>query len=439
MSNIIAIGIQWGDEGKGKIVDLLAPEMDVVARFQGGPNAGHTLIIAGHSTVLHHIPSGVLHRDTLCVIGNGTVVDPDKLLAEIEMLTEGGVPVRQRLKIADRCQLIMPWHKQLDSAREASKKGTLIGTTGCGIGPAYEDKASRRGIRLADLHSDNIEQTIHDNIEYYNYLLVEYYNSSPVTLEEVNGVVQRTKEELLALTCDATLFMHQHLQAGSSILFEGAQGSMLDIDHGSYPFVTSSNTTAGAALSGLGVGPHTVDQVLGIAKAYTTRVGEGPFPTELYDGEQNLDPDGRQMAEVGKEFGATTGRLRRTGWFDAVVIRHAVRINGITGLAITKMDVLDGMESIKIATRYRLADDQEGEPIDWIPSTAEQYSRCQPLYEVMPGWSESSYGATDITQLPDAAVRFLHRIEELCGVPVVMLSTGPERSHVIRLKPAFFD
>ncbi|MDX8413025.1 MAG: adenylosuccinate synthase [Mariprofundales bacterium] len=438
MSNIIAIGIQWGDEGKGKIVDLLAPDMDVVARFQGGPNAGHTLIIGDHSTVLHHIPSGILHDGTLCVIGNGTVLDPEKLLAEINMLVEGGIPVSKRLKISDRCQLIMPWHRQLDSAREASKKGALIGTTGCGIGPAYEDKAARRGIRLTDLNDGALDQIIDDNLDYYNHLLVEYYQVEPVTLAAVNRVIAQAKDELLALTCDVTLLLHQKLEAGASILFEGAQGSMLDIDHGTYPFVTSSNTTAGAALSGLGVGPGVIDQVLGIAKAYATRVGEGPFPTELYDGEANLDPAGKHMADVGKEFGATTGRLRRTGWFDAAVIRHAVRINGITGLAITKMDVLDGMGNIKIATGYQL--DKEGESaIDWIPSTAEDYALCKPVYETMKGWEDTTFGATDVQQLPEAAMQFLGKIEAVCGVPVVMLSTGPDRDHVIRLRPEFFD
>ena len=438
MGNIIAIGIQWGDEGKGKIIDLLAPDMDVVARFQGGPNAGHTLIIGDSSTVLHHIPSGILHDRTLCVIGNGTVLDPEKLLTEIDELVAGGIPVEQRLKISDRCQLIMPWHRQLDAAREGSKKGTLIGTTGCGIGPAYEDKAARRGIRLADLSGTHLDALVRGNMEYYNHLLVEYYHSSPVDPEAVQRVITQAQERLLALTCDVTLLLHAQRQKGASILFEGAQGSMLDLDHGTYPFVTSSNTTAGAALSGLGIGPGAVDQVLGIAKAYATRVGEGPFPTELYDGNGRQDPAGKQMADVGKEFGATTGRLRRTGWFDAAVIRHAVRINGITGLAITKLDVLDGMERVKIGTGYEVDDGGRKAVIDWIPSTAEVYARCQPVYHTMEGWSESTYGATDLQQLPEGAMRFLRKIEEVCGVPVVMLSTGPDRSHVIRLVPGFF-
>jgi len=436
MSNIVAIGIQWGDEGKGKVVDLLAPEMDIVARFQGGPNAGHTLIIDGNTTILHHIPSGILHSDTLSLIGNGAVVDCEKLLDEMDMLEQAGIPVLERLRISDRCHLILPWHRKLDGVREAGNQGTYIGTTGCGIGPAYEDKVARRGIRLADLACKNLDARIQSNLDYYNHQLVAFHHADPVSLSDVEQVLALAKARLLPLSTDISTLIDQKQRDGASVLFEGAQGSMLDVDHGTYPFVTSSNTTVGAALAGLGVGPQQVDQVLGIAKAYATRVGEGPFPTELYDGVRNLDPIGKQMADVGKEFGATTGRSRRTGWFDAAVIRHAVRINGITGLAITKLDILDGFQEVKVGIGYRHP--AHDGVIDTLPSTADDYAQCDPVYEKLPGWEESTFGSTDAAQLPVAVHRFIQFIEQQCGVPVVLISTGPDRSHVIRLKPEFF-
>ncbi|RMH50210.1 MAG: adenylosuccinate synthase [Zetaproteobacteria bacterium] len=436
MGNIIALGAQWGDEGKGKVVDLLAARMEVVVRFQGGPNAGHTLIIGGARTVLHHIPSGILHPGTLCLIGSGTVLDPEKLSEEIAQLRSGGIEPEGRLRIAERCQLILPSHRMLDEAREAGRRGGRpLGTTGCGIGPAYEDKAGRRGIRLADLAQPEAKllPRVRALLDYHNHQL-RYYGADPVALEAVEAVLNRARAELLPLACDLPRLLRERMASGARILFEGAQGAMLDIDHGTYPFVTSSSTVAGGALSGTGVGPAAIGQVLGIAKAYATRVGEGPFPTELYDGEQLRDPAGARMADVGREFGATTGRLRRTGWFDAVAVRHAVCVNGMTGLALTKLDVLDGFEEVRICDGYLL----DGTSIDRIPPLAEEYGRCRPHYRTLPGWRCSTYGLTDAAALPERARDFIAAIEELCGVPVVLLSTGPDREQVITLRPDFF-
>ncbi|HXH71771.1 MAG TPA: adenylosuccinate synthase [Mariprofundaceae bacterium] len=429
MTNIVAIGIQWGDEGKGKIVDLLAPEMDVVARFQGGPNAGHTLVIGNQKTVLNHIPSGILHANTLSLIGNGTVVDPFRLVEEMDMLLAAGVPVVERLRISDRCQLILPYHRALDAAREAAKGKAKIGTTGRGIGPCYEDKTARRGIRLIDVTCASLEAKVDENLRYVNFMLTEFLGAAPVTREAVFEALDLARERLLPLAADVPLILYQRSRAGDKILFEGAQGSMLDVDHGTYPYVTSSNTVSGAALAGLGVGPKEVDEVLGICKAYTTRVGAGPFPTELYNAEGMSDPAGKHMAEKGQEFGATTGRPRRTGWFDAVVVRHAVRINGVTGLAITKLDVLDGLPEVKICVGY----EKDGQPIESIPADAAALEACKPVYETLPGWTESTYGLTDIKQLPAAARKLLDRIAEVCECPVTMLSTGPDRAHICRL------
>lgn len=429
MTNIVAIGIQWGDEGKGKIVDLLAPEMDVVARFQGGPNAGHTLVIGNQKTVLNHIPSGILHANTLSLIGNGTVVDPFRLVEEMDMLLAAGVPVAERLRISDRCQLILPYHRALDAAREAAKGKEKIGTTGRGIGPCYEDKTARRGIRLIDVTCANLEAKVDENLRYVNFMLTEFLGAEPVTREAVFEALDLARERLLPLAADVPLILHQRSRAGDKILFEGAQGSMLDVDHGTYPFVTSSNTVSGAALAGLGVGPKEVDEVLGICKAYTTRVGAGPFPTELYNAEGMNDAAGKHMAEKGQEFGATTGRPRRTGWFDAVVVRHAVRINGVTGLAITKLDVLDGLPEVKLCVGY----EKDGQPVESIPADAATLEACKPVYETLPGWTESTFGLTDIAQLPAAARKLLDRIAEVCECPVTMLSTGPDRAHICRL------
>jgi adenylosuccinate synthase len=429
MANTVAIGIQWGDEGKGKIVDLLAPEADVVARFQGGPNAGHTLVIGNRKTVLNHIPSGILHENTLCLIGNGVVIDPFRLVEELDMLLDQEIPVFQRMKISDRCHLILPYHRALDAAREAAMGKGKIGTTGRGIGPCYEDKTARRGIRFIDLESADLDERIEANLDYVNFLLTERLHAEPVTRAEVDEALNLARQCLLSMAVDTSLVLHQRISAGDNILFEGAQGSMLDVDHGTYPFVTSSNTVAGAALAGLGVGPKQVDEVLGICKAYTTRVGSGPFPTELYNADGMEDASGRHMAEKGQEFGATTGRPRRTGWFDAVVVRHAVRINGVTGLAITKLDVLDGLSEVKLCVAY----ENNGERLEAIPASCTALEHCTPVYEAMPGWSESTFAATSPDQLPDAARAFIGRIEDVCGCPVTMLSTGPDREHICRI------
>ncbi len=429
MTNTVAIGIQWGDEGKGKIVDLLAPDADVVARFQGGPNAGHTLVIGEEKTVLNHIPSGILHDETLCLIGNGTVVDPFHLVEEMDTLIDAGIPVADRLKISERCQLILPYHRDLDAAREAAKGKNKIGTTGKGIGPCYEDKTARRGIRLVDLMADDLDARIDANIAYVNFMLTEYLKADPIDRDEVARAIELARERLLPLAADVPLILQRRIKAGDSVLYEGAQGSMLDVDHGTYPFVTSSNTVAGAALAGLGVGPGQVDAVLGICKAYTTRVGSGPFPTELYNADGMACPSGKHMAERGNEFGATTGRPRRTGWFDGPVVQHAVRINGVTGLAITKLDVLDGLEEVKLCVAYEL----NGERLQSIPACCNQLDAVTPVYETLPGWSENTFGMTSIDQLPANAKALLKRIEEVCECPIAMLSTGPDRNHIIRL------
>jgi adenylosuccinate synthase len=431
MSNTVAIGIQWGDEGKGKIVDLLAPKMDIVARFQGGPNAGHTLVIGDETTVLNHIPSGILHADTLSLIGNGTVVDPFRLVEEMDMLLAADVPVSERLRISDRCQLILPYHRALDAAREAAKGEGKIGTTGRGIGPCYEDKTARRGIRLVDLTCKDLDARLDENLRYVNFMLTQFLGAEPVSREEVIEALDLARERLLPLAADIPLILHQRSRAGDRILFEGAQGSMLDVDHGTYPFVTSSNTVSGAALAGLGVGPGQIDEVLGICKAYTTRVGAGPFPTELYNAEGMCDSEnsGKHMAEKGHEFGATTGRPRRTGWFDAVVVQHAVRINGVTGLAITKLDVLDGLKEVRLCVAYEC----DGERLESIPADCNTLEACVPIYETLPGWSENTFGATSLEQLPENAKALLKRIEEICECPVTMLSTGPDRNHIIHL------
>jgi len=429
MSNTIAVGIQWGDEGKGKIVDLLTPEADVVARFQGGPNAGHTLVIGDRKTVLHLVPSGILHDNTLCLIGNGTVVAPETIVEEMDTLLAAGIPVHKRLRISDRCQLILPYHRALDAAREAAKGKDKIGTTGRGIGPAYEDKTARRGIRLIDLESDDLDTKIDENLAWTNFILTRFFKAATVERAAVEAVIHLARERLLPLMADVTLILHERHKAGASMLFEGAQGAMLDVDHGTYPYVTSSNTVSGAAFAGLGIGPNMVDEVLGIVKAYTTRVGAGPFPTELYNDSGMNDASGRHMAEKGKEFGSTTGRPRRTGWFDAVVVRHAVRIGGVTGLAVTKLDVLDGMQEIKLCVAYEC----KGKRLESIPADAKILDGCKPVYETLQGWPESTFGATSFDQIPEAARALLRRMEALCECPVRMLSTGPDREHIIRM------
>lgn len=419
--SVVILGTQWGDEGKGKIVDLLAHDVDAVVRYQGGHNAGHTLVIDGKKTVLHLIPSGVLTTRARCLIGNGVVVAPHALIEEIEGLEARGVDVRSRLGISPACPVILGCHEALDRAREMARGTRKIGTTGRGIGPAYEDKVSRHGLRLADLADPaRLEDKLGSVIEYHNFLLEHFYKTDPVDGAAIAEQAARLGEELKPMFTDVTSDLHELRDRGGKILFEGAQGSLLDIDHGTYPFVTSSNTTVGGVLTGAGVGPEAIDYVLGVTKAYTTRVGSGPFPTELND------EAGKLMAERGVEFGATTGRPRRCGWLDAVAMKRMVRVNGVSGLCITKLDILDAFDEVKICVGY--------EGVDGFPLGAEEWSRVRPVYETMPGWDGTTQGLTDAEGLPAGARAYLDRIEELIGAPVHMLSTGPERDANIIFK-----
>ncbi len=422
--SVVILGSQWGDEGKGKIVDLLAHEADAVVRFQGGHNAGHTLVVNGQTTVLHVIPSGVLTERARNLIGNGVVVAPHALMTEIEGLEKNGIEVRSRLGISPACPAILRFHEALDQAREKARGKNAIGTTGRGIGPAYEDKASRMGLRLADLADpERLEDKLGELIDYYNFLLTRYFDADPVDGHQVAEEAAELGAALKPMFCDVTGELHALRRAGKAILFEGAQGGLLDIDHGTYPFVTSSNTTVGGVMTGTGVGPGDIDYVLGITKAYTTRVGSGPFPTELDDA------DGRRMAERGVEFGATTGRPRRCGWLDAVALRRMVRVNGVSGLCITKLDVLDSFDRVRICVDY---DGVEGFPVG-----AEEWQRARPVYEDMPGWSGSTRGLTVAAGLPAEARAYLDRLEELIEAPVHMLSTGPERDASVILRHPF--
>ncbi len=426
--NIVVLGTQWGDEGKGKIVDLLTDQVSLVVRFQGGHNAGHTLVIDGKKTVLHLIPSGVLRDNVTCLIGNGVVLAPDALLEEITELEQQGVPVRERLRLSPACPLILPYHVALDRAREVALGDEKIGTTGRGIGPAYEDKVARRGLRLGDLFNQHhFCELLKDVVEYHNFMLTEYYKTEAVDCDKVIAEAMRWAEQLLPMVADVTEVLHQAREAGASILFEGAQGALLDIDHGTYPFVTSSNTTAGGTATGSGFGPLYLDYVLGITKAYTTRVGSGPFPTEL------CCDIGRHLGEKGCEFGATTGRQRRTGWFDAVAVRHAIQINSISGLCLTKLDVLDGLETVRVCVDYR---DSKGDKLG-IPFDTKGWENVQPVYEDLPGWKESTVGAKTLEELPQNACHYIKRLEELVGAPVDIISTGPDRVETIVLKHPF--
>jgi len=424
--SVVILGTQWGDEGKGKIVDLLAHDADAVVRFQGGHNAGHTLLVDGRKTVLHLIPSGILTKRARCLIGNGVVISPQALISEIEGLEQAGIDVRSRLGLSGACPVILGSHVALDRAREQRRGKKAIGTTGRGIGPVYEDKASRHGIRLADLvDPERIEDKLGAVLDYHNFLLTDFYGAEPLNPHEVAEDAARLGAELKPMLCDVTEELHELRAAGGAILFEGAQGSLLDIDHGTYPFVTSSNTTIGGVMTGAGVGPVDIDYVLGITKAYTTRVGSGPFPTELDD------DTGRRIAERGVEFGATTGRPRRCGWIDAVALRRMVRINGITGMCVTKLDVLDGLDEVRICTAY--------EGVETFPLGAEDWQRVQPVYESVPGWSGDTRGITSADKLPGAARDYLERLEELVGAPVHMLSTGPEREANIIFRHPYAD
>ena len=426
--NVVILGTQWGDEGKGKIVDLLTEQADAVVRFQGGHNAGHTLVIGGEKTVLHLIPSGVLRAGVQCLIGNGVVLSPEALLKEIDALESNGVPVQDRLKISAACPLILPYHVALDQAREVRRGENKIGTTGRGIGPCYEDKAARRALRLGDLRDPaRFSATLEEVLDYHNHVLAHYYGVDQLEFSAVLDEALSHGERLLPMMADVTALLHEYRSTQARLLFEGAQGSLLDIDHGTYPFVTSSNTTAGGTATGSGFGPLYLDYVLGITKAYTTRVGSGPFPTELFD------ETGLRLAERGHEFGATTGRPRRCGWFDAVALRTAVNINSVSGLCLTKLDVLDGLDEISICVGYVDANGETAaNPIDAV-----DYENLQPVYETMPGWSDSTVGLKSLAALPDNARAYIARIEALVGAPIDIISTGPDREETILLRHPF--
>ncbi|TPQ26425.1 adenylosuccinate synthase [Methylomonas sp. EFPC3] len=426
--NVVVIGTQWGDEGKGKLVDLLTEQAAAVVRFQGGHNAGHTLVINGEKTVLHLIPSGVLRDGVQCMIGNGVVLCPEALLKEIEILEKSGVPVRNRLQVSEACALILPVHVAVDQAREKARGSKAIGTTGRGIGPAYEDKVARRGLRAGDLRNrEEFSARLKELVEYHNFMLVNYYQAEPVNYAEILDNTLRLGEIIKPMLTDVGEALYSHQQQGNNVLFEGAQGALLDIDHGTYPYVTSSNTTAGGAATGSGVGPLALDYVLGITKAYSTRVGNGPFPTEL------MDSYGEHLGVKGHEFGATTGRKRRCGWFDAVSMRKSAQLNSLTGICLTKLDVLDGLDKIGICTAYKI----DGQITETAPLGADQYAVCEAVIEEMPGWSGSTAGITDFAQLPENAKAYIARIEQLVGVKVTILSTGPDRNETIVLENPF--
>ena len=420
--NVVVIGTQWGDEGKGKIVDLLTDRAAAVARFQGGHNAGHTLVIDGEKTVLHLIPSGILRDGVQCLIGNGVVLALDALVTEADKLIASGVPVYERLRISPGCPLILPTHVALDAAREKARGASAIGTTGRGIGPAYEDKVSRRALRVADLYvREKFAARLGEVLDYHNFLLTRYFGAKAVDFNQTLDDALRYAEIVAPITADITQILQDLADSDQSILFEGAQGSFLDIDHGTYPFVTSSNTVAAAASTGTGVGPRHLDYILGIVKAYTTRVGAGPFPTELFD------EQGAHIARVGAEFGATTGRPRRCGWFDAVALRRSIVNSSVSGLCVTKLDVLDELETIQICVGYTI----DGERIAGLPVLVDRFAECEPVYEEWPGWQASTVGVTDYAELPEKAREYLARIEELAGVPVDIVSTGPDREQTI--------
>jgi adenylosuccinate synthase len=425
---VVIIGAQWGDEGKGKIVDLLTERAAAVARFQGGHNAGHTLVVGGQKTVLSLIPSGVLREHVQCFIGNGVVLSLTALLKEADMLAARGVPVFGKLRISPNCPLILPSHVELDLARERARGANAIGTTGRGIGPAYEDKVARRAVRVADLFQrERFASRLGEVLDFHNFVLQHYFKLPPVDFQKVLEESLAQAERVKPLVGDVTLELTQIRDSGGNVLLEGAQGALLDIDHGTYPYVTSSNTVAGNAAVGTGLGPRDIDGVLGVIKAYTTRVGAGPFPTELFD------QSGEHLSRVGQEFGAVTGRPRRTGWFDAVALRRSVMNNGISSLCVTKLDVLDGLDTLRLCIGYRYADGIRQTP----PLLVDDYAQCEPVYEEMPGWRESTVGLCSLEELPAAARRYLDRVQELAGVPIDLISTGPDRDQTIVLRHPF--
>ena len=429
-NNVIVLGTQWGDEGKGKIADLLTSKANIVVRSQGGNNAGHTLVVGNKKVVVRLVPSGILHKDCLCLIGSGVVVNPGALFEEIEELNKAGVEnVESRIKISGASSLLLPVHPAIDKGSEKLRGKGAIGTTGRGIGPCYEDKVARRGVRVGDLYDmDNFKEKLKALLEYRNFQLKNYYHEPEVSFESVLEYIEGVRDRLLAMVDDVSLILDNGRRANKKILFEGAQGTFLDIDYGTYPYVTSSNTVAGGCVTGSGTGPLHIDYVLGIAKVYTTRVGGGPYPTELND------EVGEGIRKPGAEFGAVTGRPRRTGWYDAVAMRRAVTINSLTGLALMKMDVLDGMDEIKICTAYKLKD---GSISQLPPLSAHEYEGITPVYESMPGWKESTFGITKWDDLPENAKYYIKRLEELSGAKVAILSTGPERDQTIYLDNPF--
>ena len=427
--NVVVIGTQWGDEGKGKIVDWLTDRAQGVVRFQGGHNAGHTLVIAGKKTVLHLIPSGILRGSVQCYIGNGVVLSPQALVHEMDELEAAGVEVAAQMRISEACPLILPYHVAIDQAREAAKGEQKIGTTGRGIGPAYEDKVARRAIRLQDLFKPvRFAEKLQELLDYHNFLLEKFYKQPKVEFQKTLDETLALAPRIAPLVADVPRALYDANRAGKNLLFEGAQGSLLDIDHGTYPYVTSSNCVSGAAAAGAGIGPMHLHYVLGITKAYCTRVGGGPFPTEL-DWEKP-GTVGYHLSTVGAEKGVTTGRSRRCGWFDAALLKRSAQVNGLSGLCITKLDVLDGIDELKLCTGYEL----DGHITDILPMGAEDIARCKPIYETLPGWSESTVGVTEYAKLPAAAQKYLHRIEEVTGVPIDMISTSPDRDHTILLR-----
>ncbi len=428
--NVVVIGTQWGDEGKGKIVDWLTDHAQGVVRFQGGHNAGHTLVIKGVKTALQLIPSGIMREGVACFIGNGVVVSVPDVLREIDKLAAIGVEVVSRLKISEACPVILPYHVAIDKAREVARGENKIGTTGKGIGPAYEDKVARRAIRIADLlNPERFAEKLKENLDYHNHVLVNYLKADPIDFQTTFDETMAQVERIRPMVADVSSLLHATYKNGGNLLFEGAQGSLLDVDHGTYPFVTSSNCVAGNASAGSGVGPNMLHYIMGITKAYTTRVGSGPFPSEL-----PTDAGvGHHLSSVGHEFGTVTGRARRCGWFDAALLRRSVQINGVTGMCITKLDVLDGLETLKLCTGYTI----DGKPVDIFPVGAEEAAKCVPVYEEMPGWKETTVGAKSLADLPATARAYVKRIEELVGIPVDMVSTGPDREETIVLRHPF--
>lgn len=431
--NVVVIGTQWGDEGKGKIVDWLTDHAKGVVRFQGGHNAGHTLIIGGKKTILRLIPSGIMRESTVCYIGNGVVLSPEALFREIEELESAGLQVQNRLRISEAATLILPYHVAIDKAREARRGAAKIGTTGRGIGPAYEDKVARRALRVQDLFDPkHFAERLRENVEFHNFMLTQYLGAEAVDYQQILDESLAFAPRLKPMVADVSAELYAVNAAGNNLMFEGAQGTLLDVDHGTYPFVTSSNCVAGAAAAGAGVGPGRLNYILGITKAYCTRVGAGPFPSELYDNDNPARQDavGVRLANVGKEFGSVTGRPRRTGWLDAAALKRSVQINGVSGLCMTKLDVLDGLETIKLCVGYEL----DGKRVDILPRGSDAVAACVPVYEEFPGWNESTFGAKTWDALPEAARVYLKRIEEVVGIPIDMVSTGPDRDETILLR-----